>query len=274
MDENVLIGVNNNQSRHLSVSVDQTTLGNVDTIQELTDILVSDSADLLDVGTVLGNSLQGVTRQDQLVLLGGGVLDGDTIEDLHLSDSLLTQEVSDLNVLLAVNLNNVDVDWEMRIDVSHLVLVTLGDTGNQVSNQGLDGSQSSNVLSVTVVDSDLDGLVGNLGEGNVNVLQVLGQLTSWTGDLDGSGLDVDGNALWDFQDLIGLDVLHCWMRWKIFTVREMEKIYTSRENLQRFWLCAGGATTNPMGPFVVVHCAKVYREPANIEVRDCVLYVG
>lgn len=195
--------------KHLSIFVNQATLGNIDTIQELTDILVSDSADLLDVSSVLGNSLQGVTGQNQLILLGGGVLDSDTVEDLHLSDSLLTQEVSDLHKLLAVGLNNVDVDWEMRIDVSHLVLVTLGDTGDQVGNQGLDSSQSSNVLSVTVVDGDLDSSVGNLGEGNVNVLQVLDQFTSWAGDLDGSGLDVDGDASWNVQDLVGLDVLHC-----------------------------------------------------------------
>lgn len=199
------------KTSRLSILVNQSTLGNVDTIQELTDILVSDSADLLDIGTVLRNSLQRVTRDDQLILLGLGRLNGNTVKDLHLSDSLLTQEVSDLNVLLAINLNNVDVDWEMRIHVSHLVLVTLGDTSDQVGNQRLDSSQSGNVLSVTVVDSDLDSVVIDLGESNVDVLQVLGQLTSWAGNLDDSGLDVDGDALWDFQDLIGLDELHCVM---------------------------------------------------------------
>lgn len=192
------------------VSFNQTTLRDIDTIQELTDILVSDSADLLDVSSVLRDSLNRVTRQNQLILLGRRLLDGNTLGDLDLSNSLLTQEVSDLDVVLTVNSNNVNVDWEMRIDVSHLVLVTLGDTSDQVGNQRLDSSQSSNVLSVTVVDSDLDSLVTDLGESNVDVLQVLGELTSWTGDLDRSGLDGDGNALWDFQDLVGLDVLHFW----------------------------------------------------------------
>ena len=101
------------------------------------------------------------------------MLDSDTVEDLDLSDSLLTQEVSDLNISLTVNVNNVNVNWEMRIHVSHLVLVTLSDTGDQVSNQRLDGSQGGNVLSVTVVDSDLDSLVGNLSESDVNVLKSL-----------------------------------------------------------------------------------------------------
>ncbi|KAH3688988.1 hypothetical protein WICPIJ_000047 [Wickerhamomyces pijperi] len=74
---------------------------------------------------------------------------------------------------------------------------TLGDTNDQVVDQRSDGSQGSNVLSVTVVDSDLDLLVGDLGEGNINVLQVLLQGTSWTSDGDGSGVDLNGDTFWD-----------------------------------------------------------------------------
>lgn len=204
MDDSVLT-ITENQ---LSAVINQTTFRNVDTIQKLTDILVSDSADLIDVGSVLGDSLQRVTSDDQLILLGCGLLHGNTIENLHVSNLLFTQEVSDLHVLLTVNLNKVHVDREMGIDISHLVLVALGDTSDQVSNQRLDSSQSSNVLSVTVENDDLDSSVRQLLESNIDVLQVLGQLTSWTGDLDGSGFDVDGNTLWNFQDLIGLNELH------------------------------------------------------------------
>lgn len=204
MDDSVLT-ITENQ---LSAVINQTTFRNVDTIQELTDILVSDSADLIDVGSVLGDSFQRVTSDDQLILLGCGLLHGNTIKNLHVSNLLFTQEVSDLHVLLTVNLNKVHVDREMGIDISHLVLVALGDTSDQVSNQRLDSSQSSNVLSVTVENDDLDSSVRQLLESNIDVLQVLGQLTSWTGDLDGSGFDVDGNTLWNFQDLIGLNELH------------------------------------------------------------------
>lgn len=194
--------------RRLLVLLNNTTLRNIDTIQKLTDILVSDTANLLDVSSVLRDSLQRVTVNSQLILLVGRRLDGNTIENLHLSNSLLTQEVSDLHVLLSVNLNDVDIDWEMGVDVSQLVLVALGDTGDQVSDQRLDGSQSSDVLSVTIVDGDLDSLVGKLGEGNVNVLQVLLQSTPWTGNSDGSSLDGDRDALRDVENLVGLDVLH------------------------------------------------------------------
>ncbi|KAH3665806.1 hypothetical protein OGAPHI_003994 [Ogataea philodendri] len=185
-----------------------TSLGNVDTIQELSDILVSDSTDLLDVSTGLGNVLQRVTLNNQLILLGGGDGSLASLPDLDLSESLLSQEVSNLDVLLALLVNDVNVDREVRVNESHLVLETNGDTLDQVGNQRLDGSQSSNVLSVTIVDSDLDLFVGHLGEGNVDVSQVLAQLASWSSDGDQSGLDLKRNAFWNVQSLGGLDVLH------------------------------------------------------------------
>jgi hypothetical protein len=58
------------------------------------------------------------------------------------------------------------------------------------------------------VNSNLDQLVVDLGEGNINVLQVLGQSTSWTNNLDDSGLDADSDTFWDFDLLFSLDVFH------------------------------------------------------------------
>ena len=195
-------GINN-----LKILNNETLLGDVDTIQELTDILVADSGDLLDISSGLGDSLDGVTRNDKLVLLGRRDLDGNTLSDLDVTDTLLTQEVSDLNDLTVVD--DVDVDGEMRVDVSHLVLVTLGDTSDQVSNERLDSSESSNVLSVTVVNSDLDSLVGDLGEGDINVSKVLGERTSGAGNGNDTGLDLNSDTLGDIKNLVGLNVLHC-----------------------------------------------------------------
>ena len=183
-------------------------LGNVDTVQELTDILVSGLTDLLDVGSILRNLLDRVTRENDLILLSGGELNLNTLSNWDQSDLLVTQVVSDLDELLTILLNNIDIDREVRIDISHLVLVTSSDTSDHVVNKRLDSSQSSNVLSVTVVDSDLDQSVVDLGEGDINVLQVLGQDTSWTSDLDDSGLDVNGNVLRNVDALLSLNVLH------------------------------------------------------------------
>ena len=183
-------------------------LRNVDTVQELTDILVSSLTDLLNVGSVLRNLLDRVTRENNLILLSSGELNLNTLSDWDQSDLLVTQVVSDLDELLAILLNNVDVDREVRIDVSHLVLVTSGDTSDHVVNKRLNSSQCSNVLSVTVVDSDLDQLVVDLGESDIDVLQVLGQDTSWASDPDDSGLDVNGDVLRNVDALLGLNVLH------------------------------------------------------------------
>jgi len=97
----------------------------------------------------------------------------------------------------------------MRVDISHLVLVALGDTSDQVGNKRLDSSESSNVLSVTVVNSDLDGLVGELGEGDINVSKVLGERTSGAGNGNNTGLDLNSDTLGDIKNLVGLNVLHC-----------------------------------------------------------------
>lgn len=114
----------------------------VQTVQELSDILISYSANLLDVGGGLGDVFEGVSGKDKLILDVLGLLDIDTLVHGDSSDNLLANEVTDLNLeetRFAV-LGNTNVDWEMCIDVTHLVLEPLGDTGDHVLDNRLDGS--------------------------------------------------------------------------------------------------------------------------------------
>lgn len=60
----------------------------------LTDILVSYSADLLDICCALGHVLERVSEQLQLILLVLGCLDLDTWLHDDLADNLLTDEVT------------------------------------------------------------------------------------------------------------------------------------------------------------------------------------
>ena len=87
-------------------------------------------------------------------------------------------DVPDLNLeqvgLLA--LLDVDVDGEMRIDVAHLVLESLSNTNDQVVDEGSDGSESSDVLAVSVVDLDADDTRLEHGEGDRQVAEVLDEL--------------------------------------------------------------------------------------------------
>lgn len=85
----------------------------------------------------------------------------------------------------------------MGVDISHLVLVALGDAGNQVVDERLDGSDGCDILAVAVVELDLNDVLLGMGEGDGDVAKILCELAS--GALDGhdARLDVD---------------LDCWRR--------------------------------------------------------------
>ena len=141
----------------------------------LTDILVANAANLLDIGGGLGNILQRVTGEGKLILLVLGDLDVNTLVHDDLADDLLTDEVADLDdeVSGLGILLNVDVDWEMGVDVAHLVLEALGDTDDHVVDQGADGAESGNVLASTVVELDVDDIALWVGEVDCQVGEVL-----------------------------------------------------------------------------------------------------
>lgn len=63
-------------------------------ITHLTDILVSDTADLLDIGGALGDTLEGVTGKDELILNVGGGSNIDVGLGSHATNVLLTEEVT------------------------------------------------------------------------------------------------------------------------------------------------------------------------------------
>lgn len=144
----------------------------------LSDILVSDSADLLDIGGALGDVLQRVAEQDELVLLVLGDLDIDTLGHRHPSDNLLANEVSDLNLPQAglLVLVEVDVDGEMGVDVAHLVLEAFRDTDDQVVDERANGSEGGDILASAVMDLNGDGVLLGVAEVDSQVAQILDQL--------------------------------------------------------------------------------------------------
>ena len=64
----------------------------------------------------------------------------------------------------------------MCVDVSHLVLEALGDTNDQVVDECPDSSESSDVLSCTVVEFDIDDILLGVGEVDCQVVEVLREL--------------------------------------------------------------------------------------------------
>jgi len=98
-------------------------LGHVNTVEELTDILVLHSCGLLDVGSGLGDLLNVVSGQNELVLGGSGDNSGHSLEQVHNTDHTLSEEVTDLNGPSTLVGDN--VDGEVSVHVTHLVLKTL-----------------------------------------------------------------------------------------------------------------------------------------------------
>ena len=86
------------------------------------------------------------------------------IPDLHLKQTGLA-------VLLDVH-----VDGEMCVDISHLVLESLGDTDDQVVDERSDCAEGGDVLSGTVVQFDLDDILLGMREVDRQVVEVLGEL--------------------------------------------------------------------------------------------------
>lgn len=108
----------------------------------------------------------------------------------------------------------VDIDGEMCVDVSHLVLETLGDTNDQVVDESADCPEGSDILAGTVVKLDVDDILLWVREVDGQMVEVLSELacnsippsallsytpisnlrlfhTSWSFDGDKSRLDGD-----------------------------------------------------------------------------------
>ena len=98
----------------------------VDTVQELSDILVLDSSALLDSGSGLGDGLDVVSRDVEFVLHGLGDFNSDSFGHWDDSEELLAQEVSDFEAV--ASLDDGAVDGEMSVGGSELVSETESDT--------------------------------------------------------------------------------------------------------------------------------------------------
>ncbi len=66
----------------------------------------------------------------------------------------------------------------MGVYVTHLVLVALGDTNDQVVDESADGTEGSDALARAVVELDLDEVLLGVGEGDSQVTEGLLELAT------------------------------------------------------------------------------------------------
>lgn len=141
----------------------------------------------------MGDVLERVAAQDKLILLRSGDGSLNTLGHGDSADNLLANEVTDLDLpqtSLGV-LVQVDVDGKMGVDVAHLVLEALGDTDDHVVDDGADGAQSGDVVTLAMVNLDGDDALLGLAEVDGDVAEVLDELASGSLDGDDSRLDRD-----------------------------------------------------------------------------------
>ena len=102
-------------------------LGNIDTIQELSNILIADKGLSVKVGACLRNGIDISSRHNELIL-DGRLVKGDADREFYGAVFLLTQKVSNDDLVLFLR----NRDGEVGINEAHLVLEALGDTDAHV----------------------------------------------------------------------------------------------------------------------------------------------
>jgi len=137
------------------------------------------SADVFDV----------VTFEPEFVLLFWGDRDFDAWQHLDFSVDLFSEEVSDFDSV-AVFFNN-HVDWEMRVNGSHFVSETGGDSSGHVVDVRADSSESSFLFHGGPPFGDSESLWSGLFEFDFQVAEVSFESTSWS--TDGDNLTFDGH---------------------------------------------------------------------------------
>ena len=119
----------------------------VDTIQEATDILISDSAGLVDQSTGLRDIFKRVTLNVELSVIFFIFFDGDTFTGIDLSNKFFSNKVLDFDDFF-VGMNE-KIDGEMGRGKSHLELVTLSNTSDHILNVRENSCNNTLLLSGT-----------------------------------------------------------------------------------------------------------------------------
>ena len=110
------------------LGLDEGLLGDEDSVEELTLVLATDTADLLDARAALGEGSVVDAVEDELTLDVGAELHGGAALHDDVLVLLAAQEVLDGDA--GAVLGDHDVDGEMSVHESHLVAVALNSRSN------------------------------------------------------------------------------------------------------------------------------------------------
>lgn len=89
----------------------------------------------------------------------------------------------------------IDIDREMCIHISHLVLVPLRHADDQIVDDGADGPECSDVLARAVVEFDVDDVLFWVRERDGEMAEILGEFAARAFDCYYASFDVDFDCM-------------------------------------------------------------------------------
>ena len=187
-----------------------TLFRHIDTVQKLTDILTLHSADLLDECRCEGDCFNFVAFEDNLVLDVLREREFDAGVAFDSTDDLFAQKVSDVDgcVLASWSRAEGQVNREVSVDGSHLVLVALGHADHHVLDVGADGTDDRKFFTVgePSIDPHLIGL--HHLDFQVGVTECTLELATGACDHNVTFVDGHSHALDDVNKVGGEDSPH------------------------------------------------------------------
>merc|ERR1719420_81211 len=182
-------------------------LGNEDAIKELTLVLASYSANLLDLRAAKGESSDVDSIKDELTLLFFAF--SNLAASSHVDKLVLLATKEILNSDAGSILGNGDVDGEMSVDQSHLEAEALSDADDHVANVRFKRVDSARLLVAAKPDSNTDEGSGSLLAFLLHLLELTGNMRKVLGYFSSLALDsnfpcIHGcrNSCWDLNPVL------------------------------------------------------------------------
>ena len=179
-------------SNHLLI--DESLLGDVNTIEELPEILVMDVGELMDFGASESDCVPVIALDPNLFLLAWAVHDFDAFWGSNALLLTLTHEVGETEFVLGVA--DGVLDWEVSSDEPHLVAIALCDASDHVLDVAEEGAATSDELAVAEPAASKD-LLRLLVPFDIEseVAEVTLEFATRTGHCNNTRLDLDLDAV-------------------------------------------------------------------------------
>lgn len=181
-------------------------LRDIDTVQELSDILVLHRCGLLDARCGSGDQLDVIAFEDEFVLKRCGIDACHSRLHSNAANDFLAQEVTDLDKLVAILRG--DVDWEMSIHGAHLVLETSRNANDHVFDVRANRSDGGELLANAEPFLDDQSSFADHGDVQLGIPEGADESTAGSLHRHFAVLHGDRDAVRDLNVLVSADGLH------------------------------------------------------------------